>query len=530
MANVNVFHSKKMNASKLAVTNTHNLSKAPAYAFTAKHHLAQVIMTGSLNTTFYASAEDQLATVLKLTHNMDDRFIAQAAIYSRQCGYMKDMPTLLTAILAQKQSKYLSDVFNAVIDNGKMLRNFVQILRSGAVGRKSLGTRPKRLIQNWLNTATENQLLNAAVGKDPSLADILKMTHPVPNTTWREAFFKWVLDKRVKTEDLPERLKALRLFESGVNKIPDVPFQLLTHRSLTPKNWAQIAENMGWHAVRINLNTLARNQVFSIPKATATIASKLKDAALIKKSKVYPYQILCAYLMAENNIPDSVKEALQTALEISLKNVPKFYGNVIVCPDVSGSMSSPITGYRKGATTSVRCIDVAALISAAIMRKQPKARIMPFECNVVKLDLNPQSSVMTNAQKLAKIGGGGTNCSAPLKALADEGAKVDMLIMVSDNESWVDAKRQGATETMRQWQRIKKQNPQARMICIDLQPYATTQAKESPDILNIGGFGDSVFDVMNKFSANQHHSEYWVSVIEEISLKSMNAPTQSDSI
>jgi 60 kDa SS-A/Ro ribonucleoprotein len=29
-----------------------------------------------------------------------------------------------------------------VIDNGRMLRNFVQIMRSGAVGRTSLGTRP----------------------------------------------------------------------------------------------------------------------------------------------------------------------------------------------------------------------------------------------------------------------------------------------------------------------------------------------------------------------------------------------------
>ena len=39
-------------------------------------------------------------------------------------------------------------------------------------------------------------------------------------------------------------------------------------------------------------------------------------------------------------------------------------GEVVVCPDVSGSMQSPVTGYRKGATTSVRCIDVAALVAS----------------------------------------------------------------------------------------------------------------------------------------------------------------------
>jgi 60 kDa SS-A/Ro ribonucleoprotein len=85
--------------------------------------------------------------------------------------------------------------------------------------------------------------------------------------------------------------------------------------------------------------------------------------------------------------------------------------------------------------------------------------VLPFEQKVVKLELNGRDSVMTNATKLAKIGGGGTNCSAPLKQLADEKARVDMVIMVSDNESWVDGVRRGATETMLQWERIKQRNP-----------------------------------------------------------------------
>ena len=44
-----------------------------------------------------------------------------------------------------------------MIDNPRMLRTFVQIVRSGAVGRKSLGTRPRRLIRNWLAERTDEQ-------------------------------------------------------------------------------------------------------------------------------------------------------------------------------------------------------------------------------------------------------------------------------------------------------------------------------------------------------------------------------------
>ncbi|MCP2871823.1 TROVE domain-containing protein, partial [Salmonella enterica subsp. enterica serovar Typhimurium] len=83
----------------------------------------------------------------------------------------------LAAILALPDVALLSQVFSRVVDNGKMLRNFVQILRSGTVGRKSLGSRPKKLVQHWLLTATEKQLLNAAVGNTPSLADVVKMVH-----------------------------------------------------------------------------------------------------------------------------------------------------------------------------------------------------------------------------------------------------------------------------------------------------------------------------------------------------------------
>ena len=37
---------------------------------------------------------------------------------------------------------------------------------------------------------------------------------------------------------------------------------------------------------------------------------------------------------------------LQDAMEIAIKNLPKFARKVYVCPDVSGSMSSPASFIR----------------------------------------------------------------------------------------------------------------------------------------------------------------------------------------
>jgi 60 kDa SS-A/Ro ribonucleoprotein len=124
---------------------------------------------------------------------------------------------------------------------------------------------------------------------------------------------------------------------------------------------------------------------------------------------------------------------------------------------------------------------------------------------------------MTNAEKLAAIGGGGTNCSAPLALLNKRQAKGDLVIFISDNESWVDAKKGRGTATMREWTVFKRFNPQARLVCIDIQPYATTQAAEQADVLNIGGFSDHVFEIIAQFAAGKLDPGHWTGVIENYS-------------
>jgi 60 kDa SS-A/Ro ribonucleoprotein len=500
-----------------------NAEQAPAYAFSARHQLAQLAATGCLSRTFYANGEDQLDRVMALVRELDAPFIARTAIYARESGHMKDMPALLAASLAVRDVALLNQVFSRVVDNGKMLRNFVQILRSGAVGRKSLGTRPKKLVQHWLLTATEKQLLNASVGNTPSLADVVRMVHPKPAEAWRAAWFAWLIGKPVDEAALPPITQAFERFKresvQGVlADVPDVPFQMLTALALGPAQWAQIARAGSWQMVRQNLNTFARHGVFDLPGMAEAVAARLSDAQAVARARVMPYQLLAAFKATGEAVPAVVRDALQDAMELSLANVPSLQGRVVVCPDVSGSMGSAVTGQHGSASSSVRCIDVAALVAAAVLRKNPSARVLPFEQDVVKLSLNARDSVMTNAQALARIGGGGTNCSAPLTLLNRERASVDLVILVSDNESWVDARRRGATQTLREWEVLKRRNPEARLVCIDIQPTATTQAAERYDILNVGGFSDAVFAMLANFAAGKMDAGHWVGEIENVSL------------
>lgn len=513
MANKGLFASAI--AKLMPPADTRNRQGAPAYAYGPEHKLAQVAVTGTLADGFYGAAETQLSDVLEAARACDPYFVAQAAIYARQSGAMKDMPALLAAYLTIADPDLAVAVFNRVIDNGRMLRNFVQIMRSGQVGRSSLGSRPKRLVQRWLEQASMPQLMAAATGNDPSLADIVRMVHPKPADATRRAFYGWLIGRPYDVAALPAEIAAFEAWKSDRSlPLPAVPFEWLTAFPLTAENWAELSTRIGWQALRMNLNTLARNGAFGVAGVTDAVAARLADAGALGKVKPMPYQLMVALGQASEGVPLEVQAALEDALEQSLVRVPTVPGRVVVCPDVSGSMGSPATGYRKGASSKVRCIDVAALVAAAMLRTNRDTRVLPFEQTVVKLKLDRDARVAVNAAKLAAVGGGGTNVSAPLALLNAERAQVDLVVIVSDNESWVDATRAGATATMREWERLKNRNPGAKLVCVDIQPYGTSQAPQGrADILNVGGFSDAVFDTIARFVSDETRD--WVHVVKQ---------------
>src|SRR4051812_47378014 len=239
MANTNTFRS--VFGKLLPKSNAVNAAGAPAYALSAKHALAQYAVTGCFNSTFYASADAQLEKVIDLAYTVEPQFVAKTAIYSRERGYMKDMPALLMAALSVAEPKLCAATFSRVVDDAKMLRNFVQMIRSGVTGRKSLGTQPKRLVKSWLDARTEDNLFRSSVGQSPSLVDVIKMVHPKPSNDVRRAFYGYLLEGEHQPEHLPQVVKDFEAFKRGDSKlVPDVPFQMLTALDLSSAQWSAI--------------------------------------------------------------------------------------------------------------------------------------------------------------------------------------------------------------------------------------------------------------------------------------------------
>lgn len=488
--------------------DTVNEAGGRAYQMSPKEALAQLAVTACFNDTFYVSAETQVDKVLELCSAVPPEFVAKTAVYARSKGRMKDAPALLLAYLSKRDVQMFRRIFHYVADNPGMVKRVAHIIRSGVVGRKSFGTAVRNTFRGWFDRRSDDQLFRANVGGDLSLADLIKLTHPKPESDTRNALYAYLIGKQPDIERLPALVRQFEAWKrEPTGEIPDVPFLMLTGGQLPTEAWAHIARTCSWTSTRMNINTFLRHGVFADPKMVELVAAKLANPELVRRSGVFPYQLLTAYQAMGSDVPMVIRNALQDAMEIATENVPKVDGKVVVCVDCSGSMNTPVTGVRQGATTKTSAREAAALIASVFMRMNQDTHVIPFTEVAYKItpQLNPRDSVMTNARLLAGLPAGGTNCAAPMEAMNTEGRLADLVIYASDNESWYDSggayrgTGRTAPPLATAWAEFKVRNPKARMVCIDLAPNTTRQADQRPDTLNIGGFSDQVFEVIVDF-------------------------------
>ena len=139
--------------------------------------------------------------------------------------------------------------------------------------------------------------------------------------------------------------------------------------------------------------------------------------------------------------------------------------------DVSGSMTSSITGSRGSQTSVITCMQVASLIAASLARVNDDCTVVSFGTNArVVPKYNPWDSVLTNAGKLyseSSSVGHGTNAGAAMDVFNRQRGKYDFIVFVSDCQSWVDSGHgygyYGGTPLMERWATQKVGNKKAKL-------------------------------------------------------------------
>ena len=149
----------------------------------------------------------------------------------------------------------------------------------------------------------------------------------------------------------------------------------------------------------MNLNTLVRQGVIGPDAGTEN--DRLRGRSADRRggdppfAGQYPYQFLAAYTNASDEVPQKIKAALHKAAEIACGNVPELPGPVVIGLDVSGSMASPVTGRRgRGATSKMRCVDVAACLPLPSCGVTPDSIVIPFDDKAYDVRVDPGDTIL----------------------------------------------------------------------------------------------------------------------------------------
>lgn len=289
-------------------------------------------------------------------------------------------------------------------------------------------------------------------------ADVLQICHPHSEKQWQNALFKFSLDNRYGANETPEILGMIRarkaLMEMPVPERSQVTAGQLQEAGMTWESfagWKQSAmDGPSWDKIipSMGIFALVRNlRNFDAAKISRTsvrlIEDKLTDPAEIARSRMFPMRFLNAYRAVEES--DTVTAwgpILETALDLSLSNVPVLGGRTLILTDLSGSM------YDRTLTemSNLRWADAACIFGAALARRSAQADLYGFGWEAKHFPVPTKGSLLKLAKGMADVqvdggpagwpgrmfpGLGGTNT---IQAIQNTYTGQDRIVLLTDEQ------------------------------------------------------------------------------------------------
>lgn len=502
-----------------------NYEGAPAFERSLEERALQVLMTGTLEDSFYASAKElakEAVETLAEAGAKDAEFLAKAVVYAREQGCLRLAPITGLLVLSKADTRLFKAAFPRVIRTLGDLQDLVTLARTKAI--RSTGRAFRDAAGDWLRRMQPYQVIkygaagqSQGAGSPVNLRDILRLVHPKPGESTH--VFRYAIDrvKGVKPSaellaKLPDQIRAYEEFKEltaspelarsnaekalALVEAQSLPYEVVTARLASPEAWKALARKAPFMNMLRNLNNYEKHGVLADEALRERVVSRLTDAEQIRRSLQLPFRFFSAYKAFQGD--EEVREALAKALELSVANLPEL-GRALVAVDESGSMGSALSPR-----SSMRLADVGNVFAAAAWKKSAGGWLVPFDEKARPVgaggpQVNRGDSIATIASRLYT--GGGTDLSAPLDWALDGKKDFDTGVFITDSESWVDhlSRNKGVVDSIR---RHLGRNPKARFFFIQLAPYQKVQAAQpEPGVHYVYGWSDQVLRFIAQVSS-----------------------------
>lgn len=468
-----------LTSTQKASAKTPTFEGADGYAREAKSELF-IRATSSFagQDSFYEKADQRDERLVELTHQLAVtadgwEWLNGFLPWLRTEGNMRTAPLLIAseAVKARLDAKLPSPQGNThrkILDSvmqrpdepGEMLAYWI------ATHGRSLPKPVKRAIADAAQRMyTERNFLRYdSNARGVRFGDVLELTHPSAKAPWQGALFTHAIDERHDkplNALVPEHLRSVmarRNFnaytgqqkhdaarrwlngdgaeESFDNAIAGQWEWLLStlgdvsdvKNPLTKaEQWKLVLPKIGYMAAIRNLRNFDEA---GIDNATArTLANRIADPEEVARSKQFPFRFYSAY----KNAP-SLRwgQALEEAMDHSLKNIPTLKGRTLVLIDTSASMQNPVSGKSQ-----MMAVTQAAIFGLALKLKNYEGvDVHGFASGVFRVDPNKGMALLklvTEFEKMVGSVGHGTEMALSVRATYKGH---DRVIVLSDMQAF----------------------------------------------------------------------------------------------
>lgn len=468
-------------------TKTINRAGGEAYQQSPKLELVSLLLTTFLNDKYYETANDTLNRLKGLIKNIDHKFAAKASIYARNEHGIRSITHVMAGELGLYakgevwKRRYYNKIVRRVDDITEILSYYLKMY-----GKPIPNSMKRGLADSFAKFDAYQLAKYRAEKKELSLVDALNMLHPKPSAKNEQAL-KDLINGTLKSKDT---------WESKLTQAGQKANTKEEKNELKEQAWKDLilGRKIGYFALLRNL----RNIIEQAPELILQTCVMLTDEKLIRNSLVLPFRFVSALkeIQKISNSRDVIM-ALNTALDISCKNVPVFDGKTCVVLDESGSMSG-------------LPIEIGSLF-AAILIKSNNADLILFSNDARYRTLNPQDSVLTlQSQITQNLKYQGTNFHTPFLRMDKA---YNRIIILSDMQGWMDY--YGSSNISKTFASYKHGfDCDPFVYSWDLRGYGDMQFPER-NVFCLAGWSEKVFDTM-KFL--EQDKQALINEIEKIEL------------
>ena len=286
--------------------------------------------------------------------------------------------------------------------------------------------------------------------------DVLELVHAAPaaDKAWQGELFKHAIDRRHgRGDDVPVSLRTVRsrdeLFALPVEQrravlsAPDgvdrlsaagVTWEALAGWLQGPMDaeaWEAVVPSMGYMATIRNLRNFEEAGVSE--SVLQAVCERLADAEQVARSRQLPFRFWSAYKHTNGT---RFADALERALNHSLKNIPELPGRSLVLVDTSASMTSGVFARRSHMTP----VQAGALFGVALAARNPgRTDLFGFASGEFPHPVRAGASVLRETERfIGRVGevGHGTDIHGAVQRQAVQSrTPYDRVFIISDMQT-----------------------------------------------------------------------------------------------